>query len=236
MIVLQEVLDLSMLPLHHDFKRIYLRSLYNHLFTVCRQKTNLLLMKSESLMSLFCLKKSRTFDLTTCGCLLPAVSFAVFFDTLQALYLFMLPISLCPIVFFLFFCTQFSMSTLVVMSELVKHILCIKHSFKHLSTRYYEASFFEVLHYRYPVSGAKSKQTKTSYFCVQDFSTLSPKTYNWKGWDGIIRLLKMRELLLVPQSLEFDLTENMAHRGKAKTAWVKCDSPATTGHCRIICQ
>lgn len=32
-------------------------------------------------------KKSQTFDLTMCECLLPVVSFAEFFDTLQALYL-----------------------------------------------------------------------------------------------------------------------------------------------------
>lgn len=104
------------------------------------------------------------------------------------------------------------------MSELVKHISCIKHGFKHLSTRYYEASFFEVLHYRFPVSGAKGKRTKTSYLYVQDFSTLSSKTYNWRGWDGNICLLKIGEPLLMPQSPKFDLTENMMHKDKAKNA------------------
>lgn len=57
MTILQKVLDLNMLLLHHDFKTIYLRSLCNHLFPICCLKSNILLMKSESRMSLFCLKK-----------------------------------------------------------------------------------------------------------------------------------------------------------------------------------
>lgn len=70
------------------------------------------------------------------------------------------------------------------MSDLVIHIYCIKHSFKHLSTRHYEGSFFEVPCYRFTMSGVKGKGMKTSYFCMQDFSILSPKNIEVEGAGG----------------------------------------------------
>lgn len=118
-----------------------------------------------------------------------------------------LPTSLRVIPCCLFFCTQFQMSTSVVISELVMHVSCIKHTSEHHSIRYYEASVFEILRCRFSMSTVMGKWMKTSYFCVQDFSILSSITCRGRGQgEKNICLLKNGELLL-----NASVTQNWSH-------------------------
>lgn len=83
---------------------------------------------------------------------------------------------------------------------------------------------------------------KTSYFCVQDFSILSPKTCKWRGQgEKSICLMKISELLLMSQSVKIHLTENIMHRGKAKNTCqlnmiLLPQQDFLKSHFKIICQ
>lgn len=142
-------------------------------------------------------KKPQFCDSTRCECLLPVVSFAHLIHCKPCTFL-ILPPSL-RVIFFLsfFFCTRFQMSTLVVISELVMHVSCIKHASKYRSIRYSEASVFEILCYCFSLSAVMGKWMKTSYFFVQDFSILSSITFRGRGQGNKnISLLKNGEFLL----------------------------------------
>lgn len=131
-----------MLLLHHDFKWIYLHNLCSHLFTLRYPKSSLHVDDNRFICEP-CLKKKKkkqTFDLTMCKYLLPLLVLLSSLIHCKPCTFLKLPIILSAITiwvflfvyFCFFFCTQFQMSSLVVMSWI--HIFCIKHSFKHLST------------------------------------------------------------------------------------------------------
>lgn len=161
-------------------------------------KSNILLVKSEALISLFCFKKPQICDSTRCECLLLVVNFAHFFNTLQALYLLNIAHQPeCDFFLSFFCCTQFQMSALVVIAEMVMHVSCIKHTSKHHSTRYSEASVFEILCCHFSLSAVMGKWMKTLYFFVQDFSILRSITCRGRGQgDKKISFLKNGEFLL----------------------------------------
>lgn len=142
------------------------------------------MMKPESLVSLFCFKKDKFVtqqDVNVC-CLLSVLHISLIHC--EPCTFLTLPTSLSVISRCLFFCTQFQMSTLVVISELVMHVSCIKHTSKHHSIRYYEASVFEILCCCFSMSAVMGKWVKTLYFCVQDFSILSFITCRGRGQGG----------------------------------------------------
>lgn len=186
-------------------------------------KSNILLVKSEALVSLCCFKKTKFVtqqDVNVC-CLLSVLHISLIHC--KPCTLLTLPTSLCVISCCLFFCTQFQMSTLVVISELVLHVSRIKQTSKYHPIRYSQASVFEILFCRFPMSAVMGKWIKRWYFFVQDFSILNSITYRdgGRGRETTnICLLKNSELLL-NASLKTDLTENITHRGKNKnTYWL----------------
>lgn len=205
MTALQKSVDLNKLLSHHDFKRVYFCSLRNLLAVSCL-KSNILLMKSESLVSLFCFKRDKfvTQQDGNVSCLLSVLHISLIHC--KPCTLLTLPTSLRVISCCLFFCTQFQMSTLVIIAELVMHVFCIKHTSKHHSIRYYEASVFEILCCCFSMSALMGKWVKT-YFCVQDFSILSSITCRGRGQgEKNICLLKNGELLL-----NASVTQNWSH-------------------------